>query len=305
MCVVRGGTAAMADELFEIRNALQIGSFQSCINEAEKLNVSGDDAEEKKCIMYRAMIALGKFSTVKSEISDGSSSDLQAIKRLARYLHKKSDRAKCVEETKALQDDGISMGNSTVALISGMIYYYEGNFEDALRCLKVKEAESLEVLAMVIQIYLAMNRTDMASKELKYMQGIDEDATMTQLASAWVNLAKGGEKIQEGYYVFEELTQKYGGTPLLLNGQAVACVLQGKIDDAESELQNAEEKKSDDAITLINLNVVAGLSGKPLATSQRYISTLQDSNPDHPFVKNIAEKEDEFDSFASQYKPSK
>ena len=30
----------MADELFEIRNALQIGAFQTCINEAEKLSVS-------------------------------------------------------------------------------------------------------------------------------------------------------------------------------------------------------------------------------------------------------------------------
>ena len=29
-----------SDELFEIRNALQIGAFQTCINEAEKLNVS-------------------------------------------------------------------------------------------------------------------------------------------------------------------------------------------------------------------------------------------------------------------------
>ena len=99
---------------------------------------------------------------MKSEISDGSSSDLQAIKRLARYLHKKSDHAKCVQETKALQEDGISMTNSTVALISGIIYYYEGMYDDALRCLKVKEAESLEVLGMVIQTYLAMDRVDMA-----------------------------------------------------------------------------------------------------------------------------------------------
>lgn len=30
----------MGDELFEIRNALQIGAFQTCINEAEKLSVS-------------------------------------------------------------------------------------------------------------------------------------------------------------------------------------------------------------------------------------------------------------------------
>ena len=47
-------------------------------------------------LMYRAMIGLEKYSTVKAEISEDASSDLQAVKRLARYIHKKADRAECV-----------------------------------------------------------------------------------------------------------------------------------------------------------------------------------------------------------------
>jgi hypothetical protein len=50
-------------------------------------------------------------------------------------------------------------------------------------------------LALNVQIYLQMNRTDHAEKQLRVMQQLDEDHTLTQLANAWVDLVLVGTHI--------------------------------------------------------------------------------------------------------------
>lgn len=43
--------------------------------------------------------------------------------------------------------------------------------------------------ALNVQIFIKMHRSDYAEKQLKIMQQIDEDHTLTQLANAWLDLA--------------------------------------------------------------------------------------------------------------------
>ena len=49
----------------------------------------------------------------------------------------------------------------------------------------------MDRLAMNVDIYIKMNRHDLAERESKLMQQMDDDATLTQLAAAWVSLAIG------------------------------------------------------------------------------------------------------------------
>lgn len=58
------------------------------------------------------------------------------------------------------------------------------------------------------------------------MSSVDDDATVTQLATAWVGVALGGAKVQEASYIYQELGDKFTWTvsAFLLLG---ACLRMG------------------------------------------------------------------------------
>lgn len=150
--------------------------------------------------LYRAYIAQRKFRVVLDEINNSSPPDLQPLKTLADYFANPHRREAIVAEL----DKAASHSNSdnhNFLIVAATIYYHEKNLEAALRILH--DVDHLECMALTLQIYLKMDRLDLARKELKAMQEKDDDATLTQLAQAWLNITSGGDKLQDAYYIFQ------------------------------------------------------------------------------------------------------
>ncbi|XP_068740730.1 coatomer subunit epsilon-like isoform X2 [Montipora capricornis] len=269
------------DELFEIRNSFFIGNCQFCINEAQKLHPSSRElAIEKDVYMYRAYTAQGKHRVVLDEVSSVSPTEVQPVRMLADYHQNPSKRdviLKSIE--KKLNSSDL---NDYDLLVAASIYFNEQNYESALRCLH--QSESLECSSLQVQIYLAMDRVDLAKKELKRMQDQDDDATLTQLALAWFNLAVGGEKSQDAYYIFQELSDKYTPTVMLLNGQAIAYMHMGKFEEAESMLQDALDKLGEELSTDTP-------RGSPTSRQKKQNTQINQACQSYPPVKLLLQKD--------------
>ncbi|KAK4023592.1 coatomer subunit epsilon isoform X2 [Daphnia magna] len=287
------------DELFDVKTQFYIGNYQSAINEAQKLKLNNTLQKlERDVFVYRSYIALKKYGVVINEIHGASLEELQPLKQLAEYLSQPSKRESIVLKLDQQVCGNIDVNNHVFLLVAATIYYNESNYETALKVLH--QSDNLECRALMLQAQLKMDRVDLAKKELKSMQEIDDDAILTQLASAWVNLTVGGEKLQEAYYTFQELADKNTPTALLLNGQAACCIGQSKYEEAESALQDALEKDSNNTDTLVNLVVLSQLSGKTPEVCNRYLSQLIDTAPEHLFAVEFQAKEKYFDLLAKQ-----
>jgi coatomer protein complex subunit epsilon len=295
----------MSDELFDLKTSFYLGNFQQAINEAQKLRTSDPRVQiEKDVYMYRAYIAQKKYVVVLDDIKPNASDELKYVRLMAEYLSNETKRDSIIRDLDA-ELGSLNVTNPLVLLMIANIYALDENYESALKILhNIGTASLLESSALSIQMYLKLDRHDLAKKELKRLTDTDEDALITQLAAAWVYMATG-EKLQDAYFTFQELADKNSPTALLLNSQALCLINQGKYDEAQSLLQESLDKDSNNPNAMVNAIVLNQYLGKPIEISNRYTSQLKDTHKNHPFVKDLLSKESEFNRIAQNYHASK
>lgn len=290
---------AEPDELFTLKNQLWIGNYQNAISEGGMLNHLRESLRnERDVYVYRAYLGLGNYELVLQSIPDGGNTPiaLSAVKLLATYLSGRGDKEMIELTVKEWLADPASAENPHLLLIAGMIFAREGKLSDALSAFT--KGGSLEHLLYIVHLYLQMDRIDLAQKQVQEMRKIEEDSTVTQLAQAWVMTLRGGDRADEATLHFQELADRFGATPLLLNGAAAAYMAMKNFVEAERLLLEALQKDQANEETLTNLIASSIHLNKPY---HQYIAQLQQVAPANAWLANYARLDQDFSLTAANF----
>ncbi|PAA66298.1 hypothetical protein BOX15_Mlig011350g3 [Macrostomum lignano] len=292
------------DPLFEVKNNFYLGNYQQCINECQKVKTADSQlTTQRDAFLYRAYIGQRKYAVVLDAVNRSSAAELQSVRLLADYLASPDKRPSILASLNEKMSGSLGENDYISLLMAATVFLYENDSDSALRLLH--QTEHIECLALAIQTLLSIDRPDVARKELARMQAVDEDSTLTQLATAQVGIhSGGGEKLQDAFYAYQELIDKYGSTSSLLNGKASALMCLGRWEEAEPVLQEALDKDCNHPDTLVNMIVLSQHLGKEADVCGRYVSQLKDSYRSHPWVQDFIAKEAEFDKISSNYRES-
>lgn len=115
-------------------------------------------------------------------------------------------------------------------------------------------------VALLVQIYLSINRPDLAKKQFERSKRWAEDDLLLQLIESNIGLVTG----KDGYantasFYSEQLGNPSLTSPHLLTARGVTRILRNEVQDARSDLEESLEKQPGDSETLAALAVAGGL----------------------------------------------
>ncbi|PWY94807.1 coatomer subunit epsilon [Aspergillus sclerotioniger CBS 115572] len=283
-------------ELINIHNAFHQGQYDSVID-FDTSALSPENHLPARVLQLRAKISLGQTDDVLADVQgEEETPDLAAVKALAQQASGDVESAlQLVQDLAENYPD-----NASVQVLGGTLLQAQGHSEEALALL-TKHQGNLEAVALIVQIHLQQNRSDLALKEVQAAKRWAQDSLLVNLAESWVGMRVGGEKYQAAFYVYEELASAPStAAPLSIVGQAVAELHLGRLPEAEAALSAALEKFPDEAELIANTIVLNVLAGKPTEELEQH---LEQTHPSHPLLSDVQEKSALFDTAAAKYAP--
>merc|ERR1711957_799602 len=177
-----------------------------------------------------------------------------------------------------------STSTPTTRLTAAHVYLAQGNMNsNALEM--VHSGDTLEHLAISVQIHLSIDRPDLAREILGLMKSRDEEA--------------------EAVHIVRALSEQYGPSPMLLNMTAVGLAVSGDYEAAAMCLAEAAaaEGTTPGADTLVNAAAISrqkAASGSEVEMNAA-VSSMRAAYPEHSFVKGLDRFEVAFERESVKY----
>ena len=199
-------------------------------------------------------------------------------------------------------DPASSNASPNLSLTAAHTFLAAGRTRDALEC--VHSGTALEQMALTLQIYLRIDRIDLAKEQLDAMRSVDEDAILSQLCAAYVDVANGSSTAADAIHHLNTLQEQYGASLMLLNCAAVAHLTAGNYSEAEDSLAEAvaEFNGGEDADTLVNTVVCYQHLGRAAGDIDPLLNTLRTKFGAHSFVEGLKRVEGALERESIKYK---
>ncbi|KIL69253.1 hypothetical protein M378DRAFT_157503 [Amanita muscaria Koide BX008] len=247
------------------------------------LQVIGEDDEN---VTLRAVRALSKYTSVKEDTEKEAA--LEELRDLA--LEIEGEDSEHSEKDKAF-----------VRVLAATAFVRAGETEEALETLGT-DTEDLEAVALLVQIYLSINRPDLAKKQFERSKKWAEDDLLLQLIESNIGLVTGKDAYSNplSFYT-EQLANPSLTSPHVLTSRGITRILRNEIQEAQSDLDESLKEQPGDAETLAALCIAGTLGAmKPRETEELW-SDFCSKHPDHPSVVDVAIKSNLFDQVVAKY----
>lgn len=298
------------DELYTLRAQFWLGHYQLCLEECKatvRRPMSPQLKSEREEFVQRANLALGQYEKVIRETSgsDKSSSlkalNLQASYEIAASKNDADQMENIVNQMKQLiSNNNPAEVTTSLQLTAAHVFLRHNLTREALQCVHL--GVSMEHIALSLQIYLKIDRLDLAQAQLSLLKQADEDAVLTQLGSVVVKIATGKSGANDALHTLSMLSEQYGPSIMLLNVTAVAHLTAGNYAAAETALLEAKQEMSstgvNDADTWVNLIVCSSQMGKDTSV---YMDQMKKDFANHPFVLGLERVENAFERESLKY----
>lgn len=288
----------MDDELQEVRDNFMVGNYTKALQLAEETSVSSDIAQgEKDAILARCCLALQEYNRLKS-MQNSAVPGQRAAAMTAVLTMSKNEGQKQTAKERLLELAKESHDLST-NILAASVLALGGDNAEAIAL--TANHPTLEMQALRVYLFLRINRTDLAERQLRDMSRTNDDSAAYRLAQAAVHLGTGNA--EEAYLTYSDLGAQFdqgeeSNSVLLLNGKAVANMQRGLFSEAVEDLQRALVLAPNDPEVLSNLCCCAThLAQKD--EFQTHYKKLEAVSPTHPHVVKTQAIKNAFAKFSA------